>query len=959
MGTFSDYDEETLKPSVLYGIFSDVTAVIEAREQLAAADREKTRLSDLLDNIPAGVGACALAGGVPQSIAINRHLADHLGIPSGERAIRGLEQLLSYVHADDRDHCRLLLMAFFYGSSRLEMDFRLRLEHTDAFSWMHVEGRILHHPDGTAMAYMALTNITDLKETQKILDEAITTARLTAWSYDIPTHTITMAKNATTEREQEKFGFPTVITNVPDSLAEFVDEGSMDGLRALYRQVEAGRNGSCDVWYKHNLGQEPTCERVTYTVECDETGHPLRAYAVALNITAEKMMAQRYNHIYDQIGDIYPNLIHSFHLNLTQNRFLEGKGQPDLIGGLLADGTADHFIEAIGRQIADDPVRQDFYNRFSRQAMMEWYMNGQTTDTLKYRIRSADGSTHQRNGIVNLARNPGTGDIEATIYELNGDVEMDFENMVRAISQGAYGFTILVDTVTGKIRFGGDTTGDTPEQYRDEDYAAPMIAALKRMMPPDLLEESIRSHSLDNLKAQLRKDPNYQLTYPTTDGRWLQWRFAYVDEEQTQMLIQRADITEAVAREKRQNERLQNALNDAARANEMKSSFLSGMSHDMRTPLNGILRFTDFALATDDPAKKQDYLEKIRASGDLLLNLVSDTLDLSRIESGKLTMDMEITSTRKCGVMVVEALRPMAEEKGVRLIAGPFPNGTIRTDVLKLQKIWLNLLSNAIKYTPAGGTVQARIEIIDPPEQGCNRRLIIEDDGIGMSEAFMENMFEPFAQERRPEARGVMGTGLGLAIVKRYVDFMGGTITVKSAVGKGTRFTVCLPLEIADGNQPLAEGPDEAPVRLLDGRRVLLCEDNRLNAEIATILLKDQGVTVETAVNGQEGLERFGASAPGYYDAILMDIRMPVMDGRQATRAIRALDRPDTAAIPIIAMTADAFAEDIKRAREAGMDGYVTKPIVPDKLFTTLAEAIQTQGPGHQPGHKTPGTEKS
>ena len=396
-------------------------------------------------------------------------------------------------------------------------------------------------------------------------------------------------------------------------------------------------------------------------------------------------------------------------------------------------------------------------------------------------------------------------------------------------------------------------------------------------------------------------------------------------------------------RQRQFNRQLAAAKFKADQANEAKSQFLSSVSHDLRTPLNGVIGFTEIALAEPDRDKKQSYLEKIRASGKLLLGLINDTLDLSRIESGKVVVQPEAVRSADISRAVVTALQPEADLKDIRLIAdyANFPNEILYVDKLKIQKIVLNLLSNAIKYTPSGGTVIISVQKLEPPVKGCNRRIIIEDNGIGMSREFLKRLYDPFAQEHRPEAANTTGTGLGLAFVKRAVDLLGGSILVQSELNRGTRFTVDLPLPKATAAQIKKEASPE-PVRDLTGKRILLCEDNYINTEIATTLLKNKGLEVETAANGAEGLLKFSSSQPGYYDAVLMDIHMPQMDGYEAARKIRDLKtREDSKRVPIIAMTADTFEEGSAAGLKAGMNDYLSKPVDPKKLFRILGEQIQ------------------
>lgn len=395
------------------------------------------------------------------------------------------------------------------------------------------------------------------------------------------------------------------------------------------------------------------------------------------------------------------------------------------------------------------------------------------------------------------------------------------------------------------------------------------------------------------------------------------------------------------------NEKLSAAKLQADKANESKSAFLSSMSHDLRTPLNGVIGFTNLALKTSGEESKQAYLQKIKIAGDLLLDLVNDTLELSRLESGKLVLKPEPVEEKLFWESVVTALAPAAVMKDVHL-EGDFAactDNVIQVDPLQVKKVLLNLISNAIKYTQAGGKVSVKVLTLEPPEGRCTRRIIVEDDGIGMSEEFLSRMYEPFSQEQRSEALNVTGTGLGLSIVKRIVESMQGSIKVRSKLHEGTRFTVDLPLEHWEKKQvPVKQGRDEASIQAeqetFAGCRILLCEDIQMNAEITKLLLKNKRIQVDWAKDGLEGVELFKGSPDHYYSAILMDLRMPRLDGYAATEAIRRLDRDDAGTVPILAMTADAFEEDMRRSKEVGMNGYITKPISPALLYQTLFTAL-------------------
>lgn len=397
------------------------------------------------------------------------------------------------------------------------------------------------------------------------------------------------------------------------------------------------------------------------------------------------------------------------------------------------------------------------------------------------------------------------------------------------------------------------------------------------------------------------------------------------------------------------NEQLNIAVENANEANRAKSRFLSSMSHDMRTPLNGIISFTNFALDEKGDEERKEDLEKIRQSSSILLGLVNDTLELSRIESGKLAFDPDWFELRGLVDDVAVVIREAARERSISFetTLDSSEGMYARIDRLKFQEILLNLLSNAVKYTEPGGTV--RLEMTPEgkvEESGVTRyRIVVADNGIGIGDDFLPHVFDPFAQERDSGVGSGTGAGLGLAIVERLVDAMNGSITVESKKGVGTTFTVSLPLEMRKGapeekgdeTRAADAGKKNAPNdRPLAKVKALVAEDNDLNAEIARRLLEGWGATVTRVKNGAEAVETFKDSSEGDVNVILMDIHMPVMDGLEAARTIRALDRADSRKVIIIAMTADAYENDVRSCLAAGMNSHVAKPIDPQRLLQAI-----------------------
>ena len=390
----------------------------------------------------------------------------------------------------------------------------------------------------------------------------------------------------------------------------------------------------------------------------------------------------------------------------------------------------------------------------------------------------------------------------------------------------------------------------------------------------------------------------------------------------------------------RKNEQLEIVAKKAESAAQAKSEFLSRMSHDIRTPMNAIIGLTHLAEEEENLQKVKEYLYNIDTSSDFLLGLINDILDMSKIENGELTLKEDSYTKEEFRNAINTVIKPLMDKKDIRFIFRLAANAEcIRVDRLRYNQIFFNLLSNAAKFTPKGGTVEFTTEELPPLDGKKGIRFHIKDNGIGMSKEFLPHLYNPFSQERAKGGEDVKGTGLGLPIVKSLVDIMGGNISVTSEIGKGTEFIVELYV-------PEAEPAEKIPVsdtmgENLKGARILLVEDNDINIYVAQLILEKAGCVVEIAKDGKEAVEHFEASEKNYYDAILMDVRMPVMNGIEATKTIRALDREDAATVSIIAMTADAFDEERKKTIEAGMNYHLSKPIEPKVLYLVLLEYMK------------------
>ena len=482
-----------------------------------------------------------------------------------------------------------------------------------------------------------------------------------------------------------------------------------------------------------------------------------------------------------------------------------------------------------------------------------------------------------------------------------------------------------------------------------------MISIVKDVVENRTYQEFERSFSIENIRKLAEEDVHeYGGDYRRKFGdtfKWVSIRIIHNrDLNLDEVIMCFREIDDEKRNQLKQLELLESSLAAAKQAAERKTAVFSSVSHDTRTPLNAVIGLAKLAQDdVDDARKTADYLRKIEQAGDQLLTLVNDVLDVSRIEHGeKSALDYQPMDMRACVEDTVGLFVEQAAREGKTLVCElADEHELVYCDRKRMSQVLNNLISNALKYSLPGATVKVTTEIAGRSDKLLKYCIEVSDTGVGMSEEFLEHVFEPFARETMFAPVGVTGTGLGMPIVKNLVQQMSGEITVSSTLGEGTTFTIVVPLQIVEVEQASAsdhataeETASDAPFTL-EGRLVLVAEDNDINMLIAEEFLKQLGASVVQARNGREAVEAFGLSDIGSIDAILMDMQMPEMDGCEACRAIRAMDRPDAKTVPIIAVTANAFAEDIAKTADAGMDGHVPKPLDIEALKEALQERLR------------------
>ena len=519
-------------------------------------------------------------------------------------------------------------------------------------------------------------------------------------------------------------------------------------------------------------------------------------------------------------------------------------------------------------------------------------------------------------------------------------------SMISALSSDFYGvYCINLDKNEGVCYLTNSHLSHGHKQDEHFTYTESMLSYANTYVTEKYREDFINFLSPEAIRQKLEKEKASTYLYMINrNGQEIyeMVRLAAMNREEVCMGF--SDVDEDTRRALQQTKTLSDALKSAEGANRAKTAFLSNMSHEIRTPMNAIIGLYRLALNEPDlPDTIRDYFEKIGTSAEHLLNVINEILDMSRIESGKMILRQESFSMTKLLEQINVMIGSQCENKNLEWewhLSDSVKEFYIGDD-MKLKEVLINILSNAVKFTPNGGKVLFTIDIIRHYDGKSVFVFTVKDTGIGMSSDYLPKLFDPFSLEDFSTKTKYGSTGLGMSITKNIVDMMNGDIKVESEKNVGTTFVVTLTLDdCTEYEQNDESSVKNATVADLRGRHILIAEDVEINAEIIKMILDVRGVETVIAGNGKIAVEKFASSAPGYYDAILMDIRMPEMDGLEATRAIREMDREDADTVPIIALTANAFYEDVQRSLQSGLNAHLSKPVEPESLFETLENLI-------------------
>ncbi len=797
---------------------------------------------------------------------------------------------------------------------------------------------------------------------KSLLNLAASSARLMLWRYNPATRTgFTMEGSVTIP------GLPLDgMQNLPESLLPYIEESSVPSILEFYQRLHRGENkATCEIWYKATEEHAPICSRMNGVLTVASDGKTPEYICVAQDISLEKVVSSQYNRIMAGITRGTEQFISVAFVNVTRNTITSIYSPSERALKLQKAANYDAMVQEFSTGFVDSFTRDHYQHTCTREALLKTFNKGENKGDLRFRYRLSNKSIHWLDISFSMARNPLTGDIEGICYVRDINTEVQREQALRRLTDWDFECIAIIDLLSLEyIYLSRNKEAQKILPSRKLDYDGEIKYVAEHMVVPEQKEDYVKNIMLAGLLENLKHQPNfsYSVSLRDIEGEFHRklLHYSYLDENRHAVLLSAMDITDSYLQHLEELKVVETMLRREERALKYRNDFFSNISHDMRTPLNGILGFTNLALESQDRQQVHQYLNKIKLSGGLLLDLINDTLMLSKLESGKLQPHYEIIDNRLISGRVLVPVQVMAAEKNVTLVQdrSHSPHVLLKADRVNTQKIFINLISNAVKFTPPGGKVEVIMEQLQQPQHACNYRFIVRDTGIGISETFLPHIFEPFTQEMYPQSvkDNAQGTGLGLAIVKQLVDLLHGHIEVRSVKDKGTEFTVFLPMPIVknvQGEPEWVPGADAAleaepvigtltEVEHQEHRqqpvKILICEDNYLNMEIAVTILRKRGYLVDTAVNGKLGVEKFAASQVGEYAVVLMDLRMPVMNGYEATGAIRKLARPDAGSVPIIALSADAYDEDIRKARESGMTAHLSKPIQPEEFFATLEQ---------------------
>lgn len=920
------------------------TGTEKIRQTMSSAEPHSGHLQDMLDNIPGSLCVLRWIDGHFEPIAMSREFSRTLQVEGDPKQnIYSMRQIL-YLHPDDQIRLDHYAMECIHQNKSGEITLRFQYEPDQDYCWIHLEGSIAQQTDGSKLCYISCHDVTReqnlecrLRSSDYSFQTVLENCHIYCGRYDVRGKTSYFNKTI-----QKDFGLPGQLRIDQILESHILSQEDRQQLRDMFHKMctEGQDVMALEMPVRHVNGEQVWIRQIYTVVEKDEQKKPLTLISTAMDITKNKQEEQRFRteNAYQQIMD--QNTVTMIRMNVTHWMILDCMGECE---GL--DRHFGSFLETLQNSIPEVEEQAAFQQMFNQQAMLQKFENGQNKISYAFRSRRANGGMIWIEMIADMIQR-GDGEVLALVQvkDINQRVIVD---QVRNSMMDRFVDFVAYYALADRSSYIFSENAEYDFVSDEKEGALEKLSNAVREKLSLTEWEAVQSHlNLNTMIQNLDHCSNYQYSYQLQEDGLHTKRvnYFYLDQNRDVIVISQQDITDVIQEEVRQKEELKRTLDIAIHAMNIRDEFLSNMSHDLRTPLNGIIGASELArdLVLVHPDLAEEYLNAIYSSGHQMLNIVNDILDIGGLEYGKQELEKTTVDGKRLSEQLQQTLEPACGEKAVELRIDLSGMPSVIGDSYQLKQVLQNLLSNAVKYTQSGGKVECQVTESQKIQDTFLVTIMIRDTGIGIGDDFQQHMYEPFSRESNEVNAQAMGSGFGLAIAKSRIELMGGSVRCESREGVGTTFYITLPF-LSNQGRTTVYGKKKSPgdQRVLQGCKVLLVEDHPLNAKIVKRLLESRDIVVKHVLNGQEAVECFSNSALFYYDIILMDISMPVMDGIEATRQIRSMERSDARLVPIIALTANAFERDIQRSKIAGMNEHLTKPLNSGKLFDVLQDFYQ------------------
>ncbi|MEG1432375.1 PAS domain-containing protein [Eubacterium sp.] len=920
-----------------YATYSDVTMQMQQEQQLR----------DMIHNVPGGICLYRWNGVKLIPVVVSEQFSEMLGIDvkSHLDSIDGMN--FEMVHPEDITRARQIVEEAVKKVGKTEYTCRLFNAKTKVYQWIYIQGNTICQPDGSSFIYVHYTDITQerltaqkLRASERALDAATEHADLWYWSYDPSSSQAYFNPKCTRD-----FDLPVLLENYPQS---WIDMGFIlpDYETAYCDAVTQAQERHAHVVFEAQVlfkdGSIHWAE-FRFTNLPDEDEKNCIVVCTACVVDEQKALQAKYE-IEKQKASLGEKdlLIHAA-FNLNTGETLEYEYSEALKGTVSKYSTMSESIAVVAQSIVNQADRGQFIQLNEVDYLNAQLQQGNIDFAIEYRRKMPSGQIIWVRDILHLVREPNTGNV--ILFEYCYDIHQQkmAEEVLHSSTTYDYESISSVNFNCGKILYFGE--GRSTDHEGLLDYEKIRQAYAKDVVISEERETFLLHTNPQRVISSVAQNGSYEFLTKTVqkDGTvgTVKSRFVPYDMENNIYILTRINVTAILKEESEKNRKLREALAVAKQANSAKSDFLSAMSHDIRTPMNAIVGMCELALEDEhDQEQVHESLETIQSSSQLLLSLINSILDMSRIESGKMVLVNEpFLMTEQINETAV-SYKTLTEQRQQKFeLDINITHDACMGDIARIHSAIDNILSNAIKYTPAGGTISYCVTEHPSGKPGIGvYRFEISDTGIGISKEKQAHLFEPFYRGETDLTAKIEGTGLGLPIAKAIIDLKGGTISVKSEEGLGTTFIIELPLHIVRAHENIKEvvHSNKGDVGDLTKKHILLCEDHPVNQKVVQRILEKAHAKVTMADNGQVGYEAFVKSEAGTFDLILMDIQMPQMNGYEAATAIRGSDHPQAKTIPIIALSANAFTEDVQKSLHTGMNAHIAKPIEPKTLFEIL-----------------------